>query len=77
MDEYVNPCENFYQFACGNFVRTERIPNGGSSISTRMYAISDVIKNMYNELLEIKSTDLGSVKKLKTHFQNCLNESKL
>ena len=30
MDETVNPCENFYQFACGKWIRNTKIQDDGS-----------------------------------------------
>ena len=74
----VHPCENFYQFACGNFIKNEIIPDGVDRISTSKYASYHIINEIYRELMEeIKETDLGLVKKVKAYFQNCFNESKL
>ena len=29
MDEAVNPCEDFYEFTCGTWLKNVRIPNDG------------------------------------------------
>lgn len=29
IDETVEPCENFYQFSCGTWLRNNRIPDDG------------------------------------------------
>ena len=33
MDKDVHPCDNFYNFACGNYVRDAIIPDSGNSVS--------------------------------------------
>lgn len=33
MDETVDPCDNFYQFACGGWIKTHPIPDDKSSVS--------------------------------------------
>ena len=34
MDESVNPCDDFYQFACGNFIRKTAIPDDRTRVSS-------------------------------------------
>lgn len=31
IDETVQPCENFFEFACGNWIKKNRIPEDGKS----------------------------------------------
>jgi predicted metalloendopeptidase len=33
MDETVDPCENFFEFTCGNFLKTQRIQDDQNRIS--------------------------------------------
>ena len=34
MDESVNPCDDFYQFSCGNFIKKTAIPDDRTRVSS-------------------------------------------
>ena len=49
MDVSVDPCENFYNFACGSFVKETNIPDEKVSVNT-FSIIEDKLSYCVNEL---------------------------
>ncbi|XP_044019394.1 neprilysin-3-like [Aphidius gifuensis] len=77
MDKSVNPCDNFYQFACGKFKDNNAIPHG--EINTDIYHIyKDKIRQQYQSILEKNETDSDSKasKIAKSLYKKCVSNSK-
>ncbi|XP_046454077.1 membrane metallo-endopeptidase-like 1 [Daphnia pulex] len=65
MDKTVNPCEDFYSFACGGFETRNVIPDDQSSVTT-FSLISDEVTEQLRSLIErpTKETDAAEPFKL-------------
>lgn len=93
MDTNIDPCEfyfflikfsknphlgeNFYEFSCGNFQKSTRIPDDQSRVDTfdtlrerLAYNVADLLA------LPAEQHENESVKKIKNLFNSCLNEGK-
>jgi predicted metalloendopeptidase len=66
MDKSVNPCEDFYSFACGGFEAKNVIPDDQSSVTT-FSLISDEVTEQLRSLIErpIKDGDAEPFKLVK------------
>lgn len=76
MDINVKPCDNFYRFACGNFLKTAVIPNDIIEIHPFL-PIKNNIKNQLKAIIE-KSSSIDEPKPftlVKNFYISCMNTS--
>merc|ERR1711971_369474 len=79
MDEKVDPCQNFYNFACGTFTKTAVIPDDKTSISP-WTPMKDKIVADGKRLLELPidhPNDFESDKMAKVFYKSCMDQEKL
>lgn len=74
MDESVNPCSDFYEFACGNFIRNTVIPEDKSAVSTTSQ-LRDDLNLRLKRILESdpKSNEPDAYRNVRNIFQSCMD----
>ncbi|XP_031319722.2 membrane metallo-endopeptidase-like 1 [Camelus dromedarius] len=75
MDPSKEPCNDFYQYACGGWLRRHVIPETNSR-----YSIFDILRDELEIILKgvlenPASEDRPAVQKAKTLYRSCVNES--
>nr|XP_040023571.1 phosphate-regulating neutral endopeptidase PHEX [Gasterosteus aculeatus aculeatus] len=78
MDRSVDPCEDFYGFSCGGWLKENPIPEDSSSYGIYPWLRQNVDLRL-KELLEAPSgpDELEAVTKAKTLYRSCMNETAL
>uniref|UniRef100_A0A915PRS5 Uncharacterized protein n=1 Tax=Setaria digitata TaxID=48799 RepID=A0A915PRS5_9BILA len=77
MNANMDPCEDFYQYACGNWIKEHPIPDDAPSVSN-FENLGQDLELALKGLLEEKKTegmDGDAVRKARTFYQLCLNET--
>lgn len=76
IDDGIDPCDDFFEYACGRWVKRHPIPDDLSSIDT-FTVLRDEVVNILKDLLEtsISSTDAVAIQKAKLLYRSCMNES--
>ncbi|KAE8748157.1 hypothetical protein FOCC_FOCC005160 [Frankliniella occidentalis] len=76
MDLDVDPCDDFYQYACGNFIRTTNIPDDKTSITTFSKINDDLTEQLRNVIEEpMTSSDPMSFGVAKKLYKACMNKT--
>ncbi|XP_003707170.2 uncharacterized protein LOC100876813 [Megachile rotundata] len=74
MDETVDPCDDFYEFACGKWSKGNPLPENKTEWS--LWAmVSDKIENQVLSIIEAKPkpSDLFAVKLAKKWYESCMD----
>ena len=76
MDETVDPCDDFYQFACGNFVKKTNIPDDKSSVTT-FSVINDELQEQLRTMIEepIHPNEPAPFVLTKKLYKACMNKT--
>lgn len=76
MDFSVNPCNDFYSFACGNFLRNTVIPDDKELVNI-FTIIGDKTNNQLRTLIDTKidPNDPAPFNMAKKFYKTCMNES--
>ncbi|CAI9179564.1 unnamed protein product [Rangifer tarandus platyrhynchus] len=77
MDPSMEPCDDFYQYACGGWLRRHVIPETNSR-----YSVFDILRDeleiILKAVLENSTTkDRPAVQKAKVLYRSCMNESEI
>ncbi|XP_068217910.1 neprilysin-2 isoform X3 [Palaemon carinicauda] len=78
MDEEVDPCDDFFKFACGGFLQKKIIPDEKTSLS-RFSEVSDDLREKLRGLVEAEVTkeDSPSTKMVKELYKSCMNTERI
>lgn len=78
MDQNVEPCDDFYNFACGSFVEDTIIPDDKVSVNT-FSVISDKLQEQLRTIVTapIDENEIEPFKNVKRLYLACMNKSRM
>ncbi|POI31592.1 hypothetical protein CIB84_004657, partial [Bambusicola thoracicus] len=75
MDTTAEPCNDFYQYACGGWLKRNVIPETSSRYSN-FDILRDELEVVLKDVLDTPSgNDITAVQKAKTLYKSCINET--
>lgn len=78
IDSNVEPCDDFYKFVCGGFLKSTKIPDDKTNVNT-FSVIDDELEEQLRADMEeeIKDNEPKSFKLTKKLYKSCMNKSEL
>uniref|UniRef100_A0A1I7YMG0 Peptidase_M13 domain-containing protein n=1 Tax=Steinernema glaseri TaxID=37863 RepID=A0A1I7YMG0_9BILA len=75
MNQSVDPCDDFYEYACGNYGINNDYDSGRTSVSTLKKAQQDIYKKMIELYKDRTNCGSTAIEKVKIAFRKCIDES--
>ncbi|KAL8187904.1 UNVERIFIED_CONTAM: hypothetical protein K2H54_057750, partial [Gekko kuhli] len=75
MDPTSEPCEDFYQYACGGWLKKNIIPETSSRYSNFDILRDELEVVLKDVLSKENSSDISAIQKAKTLYRSCVNET--
>lgn len=75
MNNKINPCENFYKFACGGFLESTIIPQDETQVNARTELNNKIDEQIRKMLDKSNSSEIKSFKLAKDLYKFCMNTS--
>jgi len=77
MDDTVEPCDDFYNFACGKYIQDTIIPDDKVSVNA-FSVISDKLQEQLRTIITapIEDSEIEPFKMVKKLYVACMNKSK-
>lgn len=75
IDSKIEPCDNFYDFACGEYLKKTEIPEDKVSVDT-FSIIRDILQDQLKTIITspIEKTDIEPFKMVKKLYAACMNK---
>lgn len=76
MNKTVDPCSNFYQYACGGWIKRNPIPTTSSTFST-FSKLNQKVEVILHKILNSSTEEKGTIRKVKQFYNSCMNQKKI
>lgn len=76
MNFNADPCDNFYEFVCGNFIKNTKIPDDKTAVESFTPIDDQLAQELKSSLEDPSPPDEPKYFKLaKNFYKSCMNES--
>ncbi|KAJ6219977.1 hypothetical protein RDWZM_005789 [Blomia tropicalis] len=83
IDQSINPCDDFYQFSCGNFIRTNEVPDDYYARNLLQKMQESMFVEMKHNLERQLTNETGNnikdepiyIRQIKSLYESCVNDT--